>query len=551
MLRRVERLSHRRSRPEHIVSPELARALTEVSHEIERQVGVLIDRRGHVRQVVVGDAHAVFLPDLSAYRRGHARLCGLRLVHTHLKHEPLSDDDLTDLALLRLDVVAAVEVLGDGLPGRVFAAHLLPSNDEDLPWEVLPPVSVHDQADDCADMIDALEEEFARRQQPRRAGDQSDRAVLIHVSSAPATIAEDSLAELRELARSAGLTVVGEMMQRRAIDQRYVMGEGKLKQAVIKAMQLGAEALVFDLNLTPGQVQALTKYTDLKILDRTQVILDIFAQRAHTREGKLQVELAQLRYLLPRLTAKQTASAFSRLTGGIGGRGPGETKIEIDRRRAQDRIALLEREVTKLGQRRRLRRALRTEKDIPIVSIVGYTNAGKSTLLNNLTESDVPAQDVLFATLNPVSRRLRFPREREIIITDTVGFIRNLPQDLLAAFRSTLEELHEADLLIHVLDAADREADAHWRAVQSLLGELDLSDKPVLVALNKADRADPAVLEGLARQYDGIPICALDNTTFGPLLAAIEQRLWKCDRTVVKNVVHPHSGFSFEGRTGQ
>lgn len=515
-----------------MVTPELARGLTELSNQIQRQLGVLIDRRGHVRAVVVGDARAVFLPDLSSYRRGRDRLCGLRLVHTHLHGEPLNDDDLTDLTLLRLDLVAALEVLEDGQPGKLFMAHLLPNNAAHLPWSLLDPVSVHDLNNDFLAMIESLEEEFARHRVPRPAGDLRDRAILIHVSSLPRTTAEDSLAELGDLARSAGIKVVGSLIQHHSPERRFVLGRGKLKEAIIKAMQLGAEALVFDLNLTPAQVEALATFTDLKVLDRSQVILDIFAQHAQTREGKIQVELAQLRYLLPRLGAKQAASAFSRLTGGIGGRGPGETKLEIDRRRAEDRIARLEREVRQLSNRRKLRRQMRTEKGIPIISIVGYTNAGKSTLLNRLTAGGVVVEDALFSTLNPVSRRLRFPRMREVIVTDTVGFIRNLPQELIAAFRATLEELDEADLLLHVLDAASRAVDDQFKTVQALLAELRLNHKPVVLALNKSDLCDPATLRGLAIRYGAVPICALDQNTFGPLLSAIETALWPHDVSV-------------------
>jgi len=523
-LRRLSRLASRRSRSDRVVAPELARALTEIAHEIQRQVGVLLDRRGHVQSMMVGDARAVFLPDLSAYRRGRDRLCGLRLVHTHLNQEPLTDDDLTDLALLRLDLVAAIEVIEDGLPGRVFQAHLLPDNEQGRPWELLAPASVHDLTDDFPALIESIEEEILRRRRPRPAGDRRDGAILVHVSRASATEVEDSLAELRELARSAGIAVLHEVSQRRSVDPRYVMGKGRLQETVIKAMQVGAEVIVFDLNLSPAQVAGIANYTDLKVLDRTQVILDIFAQHAQTREGKIQVELAQLRYLLPRLGAKHTA--MSRLTGGIGGRGPGETKLEINRRRAQDRIARLTREVAKLGRRRRLRRAARTQKGLPTIAVVGYTNAGKSTLVNNLTHSTVAAQNALFATLNPVSRRLRFPREREVIITDTVGFIRSLPEDLMDAFRTTFEELHEADLLLHVMDATAHDIEWKWEAVRGLLAQLELDAKTSITVLNKMDVSPPERLRGLAHNYRGIPICARDPATFAPLLEAVETALW-------------------------
>ncbi|MBX7259026.1 MAG: GTPase HflX [Candidatus Hydrogenedentes bacterium] len=525
-LRRLERLAQRRCPAEVVVNPELARTMTELANDVQRQVGVLIDRRGYIRHVVIGDARAVFLPDLTDYRTARDRLCGLRLVHTHLNGEPLSDDDLTDLALLRLDMVAAVEVLPDGLPGRVDMAHLLPVNAAEQPWELSSARSVHDVPSDFLDMVDALEEEFGRQRQGRPANDRRDRAIVVHVSTEPHSRAEDSVAELRELARSAGIVVVDTIIQRREMDPRYVMGKGRLQTAIIRAMQYGAEALLFDQTLTPAQVNALAEYTDLKVLDRTQVILDIFAQRAQTREGKNQVELAQLRYMLPRLGAKQTASAFSRLTGGIGGRGPGETKLEIDRRRAKDRIARLEREISKLGDRRKLRRSVRTEKNVPIVSIVGYTNAGKSTLLNNLTRSEVVAENALFATLNPVSRRLRFPKEREIVITDTVGFIRNLPPELLAAFRTTLEELDEADLLLHVVDASSPVMDEQRAVVMGLLKDLELDTKPQILVLNKADLCDPVELEGMAKRLNGVRISAIRTESFSDLMAAIEQCLW-------------------------
>jgi GTP-binding protein HflX len=358
---------------------------------------------------------------------------------------------------------------------------------------------VHDLKDDCVEAVGALDEEIARLRKPRRAGDRRDRAILVNVSSGTAADAEDSLAELNELARSAGIEVLHQTIQRRPVDPKYVMGKGRLQETVVKAMQLGAEVLVFDLNLSAAQVNNMADYTDLKVLDRTQVILDIFAQHAETREGKLQVELAQLRYLLPRLGTKHTA--MSRLTGGIGGRGPGETKLEIDRRRAQDRIAMLSREVEKLGDRRHLQRSMRTRNELPVVAVIGYTNAGKSTLLNSLTDSRVVAENALFATLNPVSRRLRFPRERDVIVTDTVGFIRGLPPDLMAAFSSTFEELHDADLLLHVADASCKDFDEKYKVVCGLLTELGLECKPRVIVLNKMDLCRPDLLGGLAEHY--------------------------------------------------
>lgn len=512
-----------------MISPELARALTELSRELNRQIGVLIDRRGRVSAAVVGDARSIFLPDIT--RRGRNRLCGLRLIHTHLNSEALNDDDLTDLALLRLDCIAAIEVGGDGLPGKVHRAHLMPANAGDEPWTLLEPVRVHELPNDFLSFIGALEDEFSRQSWGRESGENLDRAVVIHVSSKTHTAAEDSIGELKELARSAGLTVVHEITQRRTPDPKFVIGKGKLKFTVIKAMQLGAEMIIFDMALSPSQMKSIAEFTDLKVVDRTQVILDIFALHAVTREGKLQVELAQLRYRQPFLGMK--SSAFSRLTGGIGGRGPGETKLEEDRRRASDRIARLEREVNKLGERRELRRGVRRRKEVPTVAVVGYTNAGKSTLLNHLTNSDVTAEDALFATLNPVSRRIRFPQEREVIITDTVGFIRELPKELKAAFRTTFEELHDADLLLHVVDASCADLEEKYETVCGLLSEMELDSKPSYVVLNKQDKCDPDTLHGLTARFEGFPLCALERETFSDLLNQMEIDLWSRDLSPV------------------
>ncbi|HEY2903145.1 MAG TPA: GTPase HflX, partial [Polyangia bacterium] len=328
--------------------------------------------------------------------------------------------------------------------------------------------------------------------------------------------------ELRELCRTAGVGVMGVIEQRRPdADPKYLIGRGKLEEVLIRAMQLDANVLIFDPDLTPGQAHAIADFTDIKVIDRTMLILDIFAQRAKSRDGKLQVELAQLRYRLPRLHEKNTM--MSRLTGGIGGRGPGETKLEENRRRARERINRLEREIERFSAQRAGRRAERGRRGLPIVAIVGYTNAGKSTLLNTLTASDVLAEDRLFATLDPTTRRLRFPREREIIIADTVGFIRDLPPDLAAAFRATLEELDEADLLLHVVDAADPDNEQQIAAVERILTDLGLAETPRLLVMNKIDRLEP----GAPLPAPGIPAAAVDRATLGPLLAAIEFALWK------------------------
>jgi GTPase len=538
-LRRIEKLYQRRIPPRQIVTPEFARQLSELSHETNRQIGALIDRKGYVEYVVVGDAKRIELPDFKRVRVAGDRFRGLRCVHTHLRGEDLTRDDLTDLALLRLDLMAAIEVDEvTGLPGIVRSAHLLPStapqldaNGHNRTFGFLDPAVASQLEVDFIDLIAALESEMARNRQPTRRATNADRVILVNVSTGGAAEAEDSMAELRQLAQSAGVVVLDEMIQRRgAVDSRTVLGKGKLDELLIRAMQLGADAIIFDRELQAAQVRSISDATDLKVIDRSQLILDIFAQRAQSHEGKIQVELAQLKYMLPRLVLGQN-SAFSRLAGGIGGRGPGETKLETDRRRVRDRIHRLEKELASQVKRREQRRKERLRREVPTISIVGYTNAGKSTLLNALTASKVLAESRMFATLDPTTRRLRLPREREVIINDTVGFIRDLPPDLLAAFRSTLEEISGSRMLIHVVDAAN----SRWRqqitSVDRILTELEVNEIPRLVAFNKADAVQPLDLNAMMREVsletgsEPLAISATHPNTLEPLLQRIDEML--------------------------
>jgi GTPase len=545
-LRRLEKLYTRRIPPHEIVTPEFARQMTELSHETRRQIGALIDRKGHVEFVMVGDNRRIELPDLKRVRVAVDRFRGLRCVHTHLRGEELTQDDLTDLALLRLDLMAAIDVDPQtGLPGLLRAAHLLPMDaarangnkgdeqsnsagiseiNKSATYAFLPP-QVPSQIDlDFLALINSLEEEMARNRHATRRSEVRDRTILVGVTTGSLADAEESMAELDELATSAGVVVQDRLIQRRSgIDPRTVLGRGKLDELLIRALQLGADMLVFDRELQPAQVRSLSEATDLKIIDRSQLILDIFAQRAQSREGKIQVELAQLKYLLPRLIVGQD-SAFSRLAGGIGGRGPGETKLETDRRRVRDRINRLEKEIESQRHRRQERRKARTRQGLPVISLVGYTNAGKSTLLNTLTNSDVRAEQRMFATLDPTSRRLRLPHEQEVIINDTVGFIRQLPPDLLSAFRATLEEISESNLIIHLIDAANPRWAQQLDSVDRILAELHFAEIPRLVALNKSDLVAEDAMAAMLRQIsqDGGPDCvavsAINSSSLQPLL---------------------------------
>jgi GTPase len=487
-------------------------------------VGVLVDRAGAVTHVMVGDPRSITLPDWGRMRAGRGRLRGLRCIHTHLDGEGLSRDDLTDLAKLRLDAMVSIGADERGLPERAHAAALAPAGREGAGIQLLPPQPPSQLELDFDDWIGALEEELARAT-PVHAVDAGERAILVAVTGGrrPHDF-EYSLEELREPAKSAGVNVVDVVVQHRPqVDPRTLVGAGKLQELVIRCFQLDVDLAIFDEDLSPSQARNLAERLDLRVIDRTQLILDIFAQRASTRDGKLQVELAQLQYVLPRLAQRDTS--LSRLAGGIGGRGPGETKLEVDRRRVRDRIARLERELVALRRQREGRRARRSRRGLPVLSIVGYTNAGKSTLLRTLTGTHAQVEDRMFATLDPASRRLRFPREREVIVTDTVGFIRDLPPALVAAFRATLEELREADLFLHVVDASSEEFPRRIAAVRSVLAQIGLEATPELLVFNKIDRLPPAQGRALAARCGAVPVSALEGRGLEALLERAEAAL--------------------------
>lgn len=487
-------------------STQQARELAALSRSIGRQIGLLIDRQGRIFMTVVGEAGSIFIPELPRSRSTTQRLRGLRLLHTHLegagkgKRDLLTREDLMDLLFLRLDSLATLSVSEWGEPEFFQQAHLLPGQTGQLdpdgksePYIVHPATPWDRVETDFAVQTEALEEELARVDDgtvEAKGGESGERAILVHVSSQSRSAQESGLTELKELAATAGLAVAGTMIQRvQKMDYSNVLGRGKLAELEVLALQGKAELLVFDLELSPAQLRNLAEATERKVIDRTQLILDIFARRAGSRAGKLQVELAQMQYRLPRLMGR--GKSFDRLAGGIGGRGPGETKLETDRRRLRERITKVKAELKTLRRQRSYARDRRSKAGLPVVSLVGYTNAGKSTLLNTLTGSRVLAEDKLFATLDPSSRRLRFPEEKELIITDTVGFIRQLPKELMEAFQATLEELEEADLLLHVADAAHPELEMHIGAVERILENLGLQEIPRLLVLNKCDLLEP------------------------------------------------------------
>ncbi|NTV50765.1 MAG: GTPase HflX [Geobacteraceae bacterium] len=534
----LERLYRRRIAVAEFCSQELAARLVELSSDLRRQVGILVNRAGSVEYVIVGDEKGIVIPELRDYPLGKRVMRGLRLIHTHLKNEPLSEDDLTDLSLLRFDLLAAILFTPGKAQINAQLAWLSP--DQRGAITTLDPIRPFEKIDlDCIHFIPELEADLEKAARAEtRAKDALERAILISVTTkGTRQEAEDSIAELRELARTAQVEALDEFIQRpKTLNPRTLMGEGMMRDVVIRAMQRSASMLIFDQELTPAQMRSISAMTELKVIDRSQLILDIFARRAKTLDGKVQVELAQLKYLLPRLSGRGVQ--MSRLMGGIGGRGPGETKLETDRRRVRDRITSLERELKEISQGRDQRRKQRVKAGVPIISIVGYTNAGKSTLLNALTKSDVFTEDLLFATLDTSSRRLRFPREREVIITDTVGFIRSLPKSLMGAFKATLEEMRDADLLLHVVDASHPRFEDQIAQVRTILAELGLGDKQELLVYNKADilndmkKKDTVAflkVRQSARTQNSVTVSARDRKSLKPLMDELQRRFWPED----------------------
>lgn len=496
----LTRLFNRRFPAAEVYTVDQARELSLLSRALGRQLGLLIDRKGRVQMVIVGEAGSIMIPELPRARSGQERLRGLRLLHTHLNPGGISQEDLMDMLFLRLDAVVALTVNPVGEPVQWQAAHLLPSPSGGQPYHLDTPQPWDRTESQFVATAEALEEELARKAEDAREADDTPRAMLVSVSTQPRIIQERNLDELAELARTAGLTVAGRMVQRVAqINPRLIMGKGKVAELEVLALQGRAGMMIFDGELSPAQLHNLADITERKVIDRTQLILDIFAQHAVSRAGKLQVELAQLRYTQPRLVGKNRA--MDRLMGGIGGRGPGETKLETDRRKIRERMARIRKELDQLRRQRSFTRARRSRQGIPLAALVGYTNAGKSTLLNTLTRSEVLAENKLFATLDPTTRRLRFPAEKEIILADTVGFIRNLPKELFDAFRATLEELEAADLLLHVADASHPDLLQQISAVETILAEMELDRMPRLMILNKWDQLEAPARAELADAF--------------------------------------------------
>ncbi|HEY9731341.1 MAG TPA: GTPase HflX [Drouetiella sp.] len=548
-IRQLNRLLTQRIPADKILTIELADSVAELSNSIGQPVSLVVNRRGQVVNVTVGQPSDVNMPELRGVRVGPGRLCGHRIIHTHLSKISASEEknghgpnkeSLQCLARHRLDLLAQIEVNPQGTFSRsrgeqakmadvIHIAHLLPGRDsEGRIWKVLEPETARKaEKENFEALISALEDEFRKVAPGLPVAEGEERAVLVGLitDGENSWQVEDDLDELAQLARTAGATICERLTQTRPQpDPRYFLGSGKVQELALIVQEMGANLVIVDQELTANQQRTLEEVVGVKVIDRTELILDIFAQRAQTREGKLQVELAQLKYLLPRLIGK--GLTLSRLGGGIGTRGPGETKLEIDRRRIRERINSLEKETERIRSHRDTQRRRRNDDNLPVVALTGYTNSGKSTLLNAMTKSSVNVEDKLFATLDPTTRRTTLPDHSPVLLTDTVGFIKKLPTSLVAAFRATLEEVAVADVLIHVVDASHPNVSEHIASVYDVLSELGAVDKPLITVLNKADIVRKEDLTYLLAQVPNpVIVSATKRAGLGSLLTTIQDVL--------------------------
>ncbi len=525
------------------VSAELAAVMAQLTAQLGREIAVYLNRRGQVVSVAVGDTRTVSLPEAAGRRAAH-RLIGIRCIHTHpVDDSELSALDLTSLKEMRFDLMAAIGVDEHARVSQVSFGFIDGwSGEQEARVETVGPLSLDDFIGmDLAFLIAEIDRRLEERGKTVSLAVR-EKALLVGVDRQGGWDVADSLAELAQLAETAGAAVADSLWQKRdRPDAAYFVGRGKVQDIAAARQEKGANLVIFDDELSPAQQRNLEQALGTKVLDRTALILDIFAQRARTHEGKLQVELAQLKYNLPRLGGQ--GLVLSRLGGGIGTRGPGETKLEVDRRRIRERISEIEREIGQIRRHRDLHRQRRQAARIPGIALVGYTNAGKSTLLNALTAADVLAEDKLFATLDPTTRKIVLPGGQEALLTDTVGFIQKLPHQLVAAFRATLEEVVQADLLLHVIDASHPRCQEQSDAVFAVLGELGAADKPVITVYNKTDRLDnPHLKERLLRLPDSVAISALGGEGITALLDLVRAFLRRRSVEIVLIIPYGDSG---------
>lgn len=536
MLDRLKSLYDFKQGLDEFASFELLSELCACSGEINREISVYISRDGSIVDISVGDSAKVSMPSMRLVRN-EDRLCGVRCIHTHPSGDGrLSGVDLGTLRSMKLDCMAAVGV-SDGKPTQLYAAYL-GDFDEDtgsraaLVYGPMRPYKLPQKAL-IAEIFNS-DDRFRSTTKEVEAVEQ-ERAVLVGMDNDEGY---DTLEELNELAKTAGALVVGKVrVRRRTIDNATYVGSGKANELSLMGSELEADLFIFDDELSAIQLRTLEETLGARVIDRTTLILDIFAARATSREGKLQVELAQMRYRLPRLIGQ--GQVLSRLGGGIGTRGPGEKKLEIDRRRIRRRVFELETELSEIEKQRGLRRESRKANRVPLVALVGYTNAGKSTMLNALTDSNVLAEDKLFATLDPVVRKITLSGGTEALLSDTVGFINKLPHDLVEAFKSTLEEVSNSDLILQVVDISCPYHEKQMRVVDGVLESLHAADIPRIIVFNKADAIASCDLP--AESESRLNVSALRGTGIEKLLSAVELKL-NSARTEV-DILVPYSKY--------
>lgn len=539
---------HQRLPSDNLTTPEFAQRVAAISTDIQQPLCTYINRRGQVIRVAIGTPTQTKIPPLELPRYGAERLCGIRCIATQLKSETPRESTLTAMAIQRLDALVVLTITGSGMIRRgggatgyikeTYLAHLLPpSNSEGnnkvdsqlLNWSVSSPMSLDILSkQDFQELVEELEAEFRRQFVAQQVDVDQDRVLIIGLMTeqiSPERF-EDGLAEIGRLVETAGGEVLGVIQQKRSHPHpQTVVGSGKVEEIALTTQTLAANLVVFDRDLSPAQVRNLESQIGVRVVDRTEVILDIFAQRAQSRAGKLQVELAQLEYMLPRLTGR--GQAMSRLGGGIGTRGPGETKLETERRSIQRRIARLQQEVNQLQAHRSRLRQRRQQQDVPTVAVVGYTNAGKSTLLNTLTNAEVYTADQLFATLDPTTRRLPIfdsvtGKSSAMLLIDTVGFIHELPPPLVDSFRATLEEVTEADAVLHLVDLSHSAWASHIRSVMAILRDMPITPGPILVVFNKIDQVKS---DTLALAKEEFPQGVFISASKGLGLETLRQKL--------------------------
>jgi GTP-binding protein HflX len=496
-LKSFEKLLTRKVLPYQVVSPELASELAELANELQTQISVLIDRRGKVRQYYIGDISKIKDVQAQAAREGLSRLAQLRLIVASPSLE-VTKSELLMLKRYRFDLMLFIHASLDNTFSRSkgefleFADYgiLCSLSSHELGWKVEDKTTIRKiaQAYDCKELIQTIEEDLASIQTGIEVK-KCERAILVGLAQSNNSgwdNYEDSFSELYGLATTAGAEICHQLTQNiDKPDSKYYIGSGKVEELHLIAEEKEADLVIFDAELSPAQSRNIERILGdkIKVIDRTELILDIFAQRAKTDEGKLQVELAQMKYMAPRLAGSGTA--LSKLGGGIGTRGPGETKLEVQRRRIKERITFLEKKVDQISKNRSLQRRLRKQKRIPIVAIAGYTNAGKSTLFNSITGSDVLAENKLFATLDPTIRQINNPRP--FLIIDTVGFIQKLPTTLISSFRATLEEIQEADMIVVVAESNHPNRIEHLQVIEKVFEDLEVEKYKRLLVFNKCD----------------------------------------------------------------